>query len=89
MTKTLELSITQTFKEIIEDHGFKDTGDSVKFEKKTETKSFSIKAQESFPGVLTVRIRTTNKTTGSKSETIFHKVDSASTISDIADSLAS
>lgn len=88
MTKTLELSISRTFKEIIEDHGFKDTGDSVKFEKKTATKSVSIKAQESFPGELSIRVRTTNKVTGKKSETLFHHVTSASTIRDIAQSLS-
>lgn len=88
MAKTLELSISKTFKAIIEDHGFKDTGDSVKFEKKTDSKSFSIKASETFPGELTIRIRTTNKATGKKSETLFHHVSAASTIRDIAGSLS-
>lgn len=84
MAKTLELSITKTFKAIIEDHGFKDTGDSIKFEKKTKEKSFALKAIETFPGELSIRLRTTIKATGKKSETIFHHVSSASTIREIA-----
>lgn len=88
VTKTLELSISKTFKEIIEAHGFKDTGDSVKFEKKSAHKSLSIKAQETFPGELSIRIRTTNKLTGKKSETLFHHVTSVFTIRDIAESLS-
>lgn len=88
MAKVMERSISKAFKEIIEDHGFTNTGDNVKFEKKSSLKSVSLKVQETFPGELSIRIRTTNKVTGKKSETLFHHVSSASTIRDIAESLS-
>ena len=89
MTKAImETSIINSFRKIIEGHGFKDSGDSVKFEKKNSDKSVSVKAQEIGKGDMAIRVRTTNRLTNKKSETIFHNVTSASAITGIIESLA-
>jgi hypothetical protein len=88
LTKTItETSIIKTFKAIIEDHGFKDSGDSAKFEKKNSAKSVSVKGQESVAGTMSIRVRTTNKATNKKTETIFHHVSCPASIRSIVESL--
>lgn len=83
-TKTLH----ESFCKIMDMRGFKGTDDASKFEKKSAEKSFSIKGQENNPKELSIRVRVTNKATGKKTETIFHHVNSVTSILNIMDSLS-
>lgn len=87
-TATAAKSLHESFRKIMDMKGFKETEDASKFEKKSAEKSFSIKGQENSPKELSIRVRVTNKATGKKTETIFHHVDSVTSILNIMDSLS-